>query len=66
VEVILRERAGQAGDASVVNARLVVEQDENVVEGCPELVRQNIKFDVNRCHWKNILFHYHEPFSRKP
>ena len=43
-----------------------MEEDENVVKGGFEFVRQHAQLDVVAYHGKNVLLHHDKPLARQP
>ena len=43
-----------------------MEQDEDMVERCSELVGQHFQFDVIANHWKDVLLDHDKTLAGKP
>lgn len=43
-----------------------MEQNEDVIEGCPQLIRERFQFDVISHHRKNVLLGYDQSFTGQP
>lgn len=55
--------SGEARDGGLIDAGLVMKEDEDVIEGSTNFVGEDFELSVVFHHWDDVLFYHDQPFS---